>query len=116
MSFESCGRQSRLADVGEAGQARIAASTADVVLDGIAATVCARYLAGCGVGTLRVRDAGLAAVAQCVAPEIKVVVVDDLPAHGDESSWDLQDPVAREVARGAGDALRIVRAVLGLGG
>jgi proteasome lid subunit RPN8/RPN11 len=114
MPGESDSRQSRLVEIGPAGQALIASSTADVQLDRVAATVCARYLAGCGVGTLRVRDARVGAVAREARSSVTVVIVDDLPVHDAASDLDLHDEVARQVAGGANEALAIIRATLGL--
>jgi hypothetical protein len=114
MPVDSTHRQSRLAEVGAAGQARIAAAAVDVRLDGVASVVCVRYLAGCGVGTLRVRDSNLISIARAVSPHITVVVVDDLPRNDAAPRLDLHDPVAREIALGANEALRIVRATIGL--
>lgn len=114
MPGESDSRQSRLAEIGPEGQALIASSTADVQLDRVSATVCARYLAGCGVGTLRVRDARLAAVAREARSSVTVVIVDDLPVRDAGSALDLHDEVARQVAGGAMEALTVIRSTLGL--
>lgn len=110
--MEANPRQSKLVEVGEAGQARIALGSADVLLAGIAAEVCTRYLAGCGVGTLRVRDERLVGIARTASGSITVIVVPDLPVYEGASSFDLRDPVAKEVARGANEALRIVKSIL----
>jgi hypothetical protein len=106
-------RQSKLAEIGAAGQARIAASTADVRLAGLAGAVCVRYLVGCGVGALRVRDPRLIQVAQAASPSQIVVVIDDLPDER-PPPLDLTDAVAREFAQGANEALRLVRAMIDL--
>ncbi len=110
-------RQSRLADVGASGQARIAAATVEVRADGLAGEVAARYLAGSGVGCLRVRDGGLAAAAAATDPSVRVEV-SEVPAPAapgsastDESSG-FRDPSARDVARGAREALRTLRGLL----
>jgi hypothetical protein len=106
------GRQSRLAEVGSAGQARLGGACVDVRLAGLAAQVAVRYLAGAGIGHLRVAEAGLAVAARAVDPQVTVDVdggLSPLPTDG----FDLRDPAARDVAAGAAAALRVVRAVLG---
>jgi hypothetical protein len=111
-------RQSRLADVGEAGQARIARAVAVVPGQGIAAGVAARYLAGAGVAGVRVKDPAAAQAARAVDPAVKVEVDADLPDAfpawpvGDAT---LTDPAARAVASGAMLALRALRDALATG-
>ena len=107
-------RQVRLVDVGAAGQERIAASTVEVRSDGLAGEVAARYLAGAGVGGLRVRDHALAAVASSIDPSVRVAIEDTrrAPPPVDEPSVGFRDPSAREVARGAREALRTLRGIL----
>jgi hypothetical protein len=103
-------RQARLEGVGPAGQRRIAAAEVSVCLEGLAAEVATRYLAGAGVGRLRVADAGLGVLARSVDPGVQVTVDPSLqtgPAAGD-----LRDPVASELARGAREALRALAAIL----
>jgi hypothetical protein len=107
-------RQARLAEVGSAGQARLRGARADVHLAGPAADVAVRYLAGAGLGHLRVPDAGLCVSARAVDPQVTVEVDGGLsprPAEG----FDLRDPAARDVAAGAAAALEAVRLALGLG-
>jgi hypothetical protein len=107
------GRQSRLAEVGPAGQARLGGARVDVRLAGLAAEVAVRYLAGAGVGHLRVPEASLAGAARAVDPEVTAEVDRGLmpqPADG----FDLRDPAARDVAAGAAAALAAVRVALGL--
>jgi hypothetical protein len=109
------GRQIRLAEVGSTGQKRILEATVDVAVGGLAAEVAARYLAGAGVGCIRVRSTALAAAATAVDPAVRVEV-DSGSGHEDvgvhPESHDFRDPVAREVAEGARAALRAIRAVL----
>jgi hypothetical protein len=110
------GRQTRLAEVGSAGQARIASATVDVAVEGLAAEVATRYLAGAGVGCVRVRQAdgaGLAAIASSIDPAVRVEVVEFRRAS-DEDGLELRDPGAREVALGARLALRALRRALGM--
>ena len=113
------GRQTRLAEVGRAGQARIVASTVYVRVDGLAAEVATRYLVGAGVGCVRVRDPALAAVAAAIDPAVRVEVEErpaggGLAAPGDDGhARDFRDPGAREVALGAREALRALRAAIG---
>jgi hypothetical protein len=109
------GRQDRLAEVGSQGQARIAAATADVRLTGLAGEVATRYLAGAGVGRLRVREAGLVAVASAVDPAVRVEVVDAGVSAGAFAGDPFRDPAAAAVAHGAREALRILRGILEVG-
>jgi hypothetical protein len=105
-------RQIRLAEVGPAGQARIAQAVVDVRLDGPAADVAARYLAGAGVARVRVRDARLAHGASALAPGVQVDVDPSLPVDGDAGAVDLRDAACRDLARGARFALRALRTAL----
>jgi hypothetical protein len=86
----------------------------DVTSVGFAGEIEARYLAGAGVGALRVSDNGHAAAARAVDAEVRVEVArvgspSDVPAPFAE----LDAPV-REVAEGALRALAAVRAVLAI--
>jgi len=84
-------RQVRLAEVGEAGQARLASAHACVHGDGMAADVEARYLRGAGVSVTHATT----------HPN------EDMPG------WLLAlGPGARDVAAGAYAALSVMRAVL----
>jgi hypothetical protein len=114
------GRQTRLAEVGAAGQARIASSTIDVEIGGLAGEVATRYLAGAGVGRLRVSDPSLAAVAASIDPAVRVTLLEISPGsapnrdaadEGDDLGF--RDPGARDLARGAREALRALRGALG---
>jgi hypothetical protein len=113
------GRQDRLAEVGSRGQSRIAASTADVRLPGLAGEVAARYLAGAGVGHLRVCEAGQVDAARAVDPSVRVELVGESAGEGastGEGAGDgPRDPSAAAVARGAREALRALRGILGVG-
>jgi hypothetical protein len=113
------GRQTRLAEIGAAGQARIAGSTIDVEVGGLAAEVATRYLVGAGVGCLRVSDASLAAVAASIDPAVRVAIVQappgGVPSRNVVDASDdlgLRDPGARDLARGASAALRALRIAL----
>jgi hypothetical protein len=106
------GRQAKLAEVGAAGQARIARAVVDVRLDGPAADVAARYLAGAGVAGVRVRDAKLAEGARALAPGVRVYVEPTLAVDADGSDFGLRDPACRDLARGAHAALLALRIVL----
>jgi hypothetical protein len=116
-------RQARLVEVGAAGQERIAAATVEIETDGLAAEVATRYLAGAGIGGLRVGDRALARAATSVDPTVRVEVVRGRrptsegagATASDESCFELRDPSAREVARGAREALRVLRAILEVG-
>jgi hypothetical protein len=104
-------RQARLAEVGAAGQERLGAARVEVRVDGLAAHVAVRYLAGAGVGQLQVRDASLAAAARAVDPGVGVGVEPGLPVDAGEA-FDLRDPAARAVAAGAMAALNAVKSAL----
>jgi hypothetical protein len=106
-------RQRRLAGVGEPGQARIARVRADVGLDGLAADVAARYLAGAGVACVRVRAAALGEGARAIDGRVHLEVAPALAESAEaQDGVDVHDPVAREVARGALLALGVLRAAL----
>jgi hypothetical protein len=115
-------RQVRLAEVGEAGQARLAAATVDVRLVGAAGEIAARYLAGAGIGRLRVKDPRVAQAATAVDP---AAVVETVPAFapfdGDPQpsalapELDLEGAATRDLAQGALAALAVLREILGVG-
>jgi hypothetical protein len=116
-------RQSRLTEVGSSGQERIAAAAVEVQTGGLAAEVATRYLAGAGVGRLLVGERRLSAVAKSIDAAVHVDVrADGAPDSGrtgdagglgrDEALFEFRDPAARDVARGAREALRALRAVL----
>lgn len=115
-------RQSKLTEIGAGGQAKIAAATVAVSLDGVAADIAARYLAGAGVAVLRVRDPAFAEGARALEPALGVAVVAfEVEAAGVSVVTDdarrvddvLRDPAARDLARGALAALRALGGVLG---
>jgi len=109
-------RQTKLAGVGEPGQLRIANARIDVPFDGLAGEVAARYLAGAGVGRLRVRDEQIAEAARAVDPAIAVDLIGGThasPAAGvSPASSFLRDPAALAVERGSRFALDALRAVI----
>jgi hypothetical protein len=115
-------RQVRLAEVGEAGQARLAVATVDVWLEGAAGEIAARYLAGAGVGRLRVKDPLAAQAAAAVDPS---TLVEPLPPEAcspkpeasgkSEPLLGLEGAAARDLARGALLALEALREQLGVG-
>jgi hypothetical protein len=105
-------RQARLAEIGAAGQARIERAVIDLRLDGFAAEVAVRYLAGAGVACVRVCDAVLAEGGRGIAPGLRVEVDPALADDGDAAVFDLRDPDVRDLARGARAALIALRAVL----
>ena len=104
-------RQSRLVGVGVEGQARIGRCTVDVGLEGLSADVAVRYLAGAGVGRLRVRSAALARAAHAVDAGVGVDVNHLLP-ESPSPVLGLDDPAAAQLASGALFALRALRAGL----
>src|SRR5271168_2888957 len=98
-------RQVRLAEVGPRGQSRLAAASVDIGVEGLSGEVAARYLAGAGVGRLRLRSAALASAALAVDSTVRTEVDPDLALDVQEGAFDLRDPVARDLARGARAAL-----------
>jgi molybdopterin/thiamine biosynthesis adenylyltransferase len=98
-------RQARLIGVGREGQARLAALRADVPLDGLAADVAARYLAGAGVARVRVRTNAAGESARAMDPSL-ASGPSETPAMG------LLDPVTQQLAHGAVVALRALRLAL----
>jgi hypothetical protein len=106
------GRQTKLAEVGQAGQARIAAAQVEVRAGGLAGEVAVRYLAGAGVGGMRVRTESLAALAHAIDPTIDVEVFSATESEAGEDFVDpndLRDPAAYAVAQGAYLALSLLR-------
>jgi hypothetical protein len=102
-----------LPEVGAVGQARIARASFDVRVEGFAAQVAARYLAGAGVARLRVRDAATAEAARAVDPRVEITIDPTLEAEpSSRLPVQFTDPVARELAEGAYEALRLLRGVL----
>ena len=123
------GRQVRLVEVGEAGQARIGRARAVVTTRGLAAWVETRYLAGAGVSALTVPSTELAHAARAVDGDVVVEVA--APAVEPPASdlaleelglrdpaleeLGLRDPAARAVAAGALAALAVLRGTIGGG-
>jgi hypothetical protein len=105
-------RQKRLAEVGEHGQVRIRGATAEVWLEGGAGEVAARYLAGAGIGSLRVSDPRAGEAAKAVDPDVEVEVIPELkggaPAQRELGLY----PEAEELARGSLAALEVLRGLL----
>jgi len=86
-------RQERLAEIGRTGQARIASARVELRLNGLAAQVAAKYLAGAGVESVQVKP--------CVSDDDQGV-----------DALGMRDPVARDLARGAQAALRAIHEAL----
>jgi hypothetical protein len=108
-------RQARLAEVGDAGQARLAAGHALVVAPGLTGIVQARYLAGAGVGALSVLHEEAARAAAEVDASVRIVTgVKPRVAHGPVPDFGIHDPAARDVATGAWLALSTIRSFLAL--
>jgi hypothetical protein len=113
---ERYARQVRLAEVGEAGQARFASRELFVRGEGTSSVVEARYLAGAGCGRLVVTNEEVARAAREVDPALQVSVLPELAARdGDDASEtafaDLS-PSARGVAIGAYRALAAFRSTV----
>ena len=95
--------------MGQAGQARISLAVATAG-DGLAGWVAARYLAGAGVGQLRVGSEAIAQAARAMDDSVHVEVTADQVAEDERFS--ALDPAAREVAVGAHRAvLALMRAI-----
>lgn len=88
------GRQTRLADIGEAGQARLSATKVSPSASGFAADIESRYLAAAGVTVTAAR----------VESSVDASALPDLG---------LRHAAPREVADGALRALLAIRAALG---
>ncbi len=110
MALDRHTRQTRLTAVGAEGQARLAGASGEVRLDGFAADVAARYLAGAGIGCVRVRSEEAAGGARAIDANVRVEVDPSLGVVVD--AVDLDDASARDLARGAMCALRTIRAAL----
>ena len=113
-------RQTKLIEIGDAGQAKIAAASAEVRGSDPAAAIEARYLAGAGVGELRVASDAIAEAARAIDRAVVVVVDASLTSmpdddEGEESvaAFGLRDASARAVASGAHRALVRLRRALG---
>ncbi len=110
-------RQVRLAEVGEEGQVRLARAT--VTVRGLAASgaIEARYLAGAGIGALRVREIAHAEAARAIDAAVRIEDAAAVGAPDPCASSPIEalglDPAAYDVARGAWCALDAMRQVLG---
>jgi len=80
----------------------------DVGLDGFAADVATRYLAGAGVQCVRVRSEALAQGARALAGSAMIEVEPRIAPIAAEV-LEIDDPSALELARGALFALRALR-------
>lgn len=106
-------RQVRLAEVGDAGQARIAATTAHVEAEGLAGVVEARYLAGAGVVKIATPIDAVGDAARAVDARVEIVPPPRVHlGSGEPPAFAFRDPVARDVALGAWRALVHVRRAL----
>jgi hypothetical protein len=91
-------------EVGVLGQARIARARVEVRASGFAGDIAARYLAGAGVGGLRVPSESVAHAVRAVDPGVEVTVAALDPVNTPDG-FDLREPAARELARGSRLAL-----------
>lgn len=99
------GRQTRLAEIGPSGQAKLSAAKVAVCSSGFVRTIEHRYVLGAGM-TPREADEGTEAV-----PSVDPAEVDRL---ADVASLGLRHGPAREVAEGSLRALVAIRHVLGV--
>jgi hypothetical protein len=97
-------RQTKLAEVGDRGQTRIARACVDVRANGFAGDIAARYLAGAGVCSLRVLGESIACAARAVDPAVEVTVA-EFDAEDRADGFDFREAAARELARGSQMAL-----------
>ena len=105
-------RQVRLAGVGADGQARVGRAIVDVPGAGLPAAIAARYLAGAGVGGLRLADPAAARAAREVNASVSVEPGPAPLGALAAAPAEVHDPVARELASGALTALLALRAIL----
>src|SRR5579859_7765364 len=105
-------RQMRLIEVGAEGQARLARARVEIRVGGLAGEVAARYLAGAGIGSLRVSDPACADAARAIDPTVRIEPLSRCEASAPREELALADPSARDLARGSLLALRAVRAAL----
>ena len=114
MSAYRHSRQVRLVEIGEDGQARLARAVVAVRGAGYAGELEASYLAGAGIGTIRVVDDAQARTVG--AMDASVRVERGAPARTLESTpldaLEGMDASALDVARGAWRALDTVRRVI----
>jgi hypothetical protein len=112
-------RQVRLVEVGEEGQARLGRATVAVRGGGAAGVLEARYLAGAGLGTIRVADEAQARAVSEMDGSIRVERGAPAPPPEPTPLDALEglDASALDVARGAWRALDTLRRVIaGAGG
>jgi hypothetical protein len=102
-------RQSRLAEVGERGQAKLAAAAVHVAPRGFAGVVAAKYLAGAGIGALRVRDEEARAAAVAVDPAVAVTAGEVAHAPVDLAPFGAKEEAASAFLEGAAFALRAIK-------
>jgi hypothetical protein len=102
-------RQARLLEVGVSGQERIGRADVTVPFVGLAGAVAARYLAGAGVGRLRLADDAVARHALATDASVRVDVDVRSCEVAGPSPFRLRDRVADDVARGAHAALVALR-------
>jgi hypothetical protein len=110
MSKPRHSRQARLAEIGDDGQERIAATTAYVDDEGLSGTIEARYLAGAGVGRIATASAVVSDAARAVDAGVQIVEGAGVRlGHGEAPAFGVRDPAALDVATGAWRALAHVR-------
>lgn len=110
MSRARHSRQVRLAEVGDAGQARIEATTGFVDGSGLTAIVEARYLAGAGVAKIATGEDAVAEAARSVDARVEIVEGKSPSLGlGEPPALGVRDPAALEVAMGAWRALAHIR-------
>ncbi|MBL8608956.1 MAG: hypothetical protein JNL38_16640 [Myxococcales bacterium] len=107
-------RQARLAEVGEAGQAKLSAAEVRCTLHGTAGAVERLYLERTGVTVLPAEAGAPAPGAPAPVAPAPVAPAPVAPAPVAPAWLDDLAPEAREVAEGAHAALSAIRAILGV--
>jgi hypothetical protein len=82
------------------------------LVDGFVGDIATRYLAGAGIGHIRVRAPALAKVARGVDPTVQVALDPGLAVSAALAPFPLRRRAAAELAAGAHLALEILRGAL----
>lgn len=107
-------RQRLVPEIGESGQAQIAAATGLVIATGLSGEVESHYLAGAGFGLVRTSSNAASRAAIQTNPKVAVAADADPIELGDQPLCDAiaalaPDPAVLAVAQGAARALRQIR-------
>lgn len=108
-------RQIRLAEVGEAGQARLAAARVQLGATGPAREIEERYLRAAGVGVTDADPAHMVAAPRGGTTGTRTPTLTGLRAVAESPDLGIRHASARAVADGAFAALLAMRTALGVG-